>query len=129
MQRWLPLIGRLLLAALFLWSGFGKVMAFQSTVGYIASKGLPVPQVLAAAAAALELLAGIALAIGFRTRFAALALVVYTLIAGVLFHNFWVLPAAQQFPQMVQFMKNLSIAGGLLYACAFGPGALAVDRG
>jgi putative oxidoreductase len=121
--------GRILLASLFLIAGFGKVTGFAGTVGYIASKGLPAPAVLAALTAALELGAGLALAIGFQARWAALALAVFTLIASFVFHNFWDAPADQQMVQTLMFLKNVSIAGGLLTVVAFGAGAWSLDGG
>ncbi|HEU4622274.1 MAG TPA: DoxX family protein [Burkholderiaceae bacterium] len=129
MQRWLPTLGRLMIAAIFLWSGYGKVMSFTGSVAYIASKGLPLPQVLAAGAIAVELLGGAALVLGWRTRFAAVALFIFTLAAALLFHNFWMLGNEQHRVQLIQFLKNLAMCGGLLYVMAFGAGALAVDRG
>src|SRR5436190_14867140 len=83
------LVGRLLLAAIFITSGFGKITGFEGTVGYIASKGLPLPQLGAIIAIVVELGGGILLAIGYKARWAALALAVFTLAAGILFHNYW----------------------------------------
>jgi putative oxidoreductase len=120
---------RILLASLVLISCFGKVTALAGTVVYIASKGPPAPAVLAALTAALELGAGLALAIGFQARWAALALAVFTLIASFVFHNFWDAPADQQMVQTLMFLKNVSIAGGLLTVVAFGAGAWSLDGG
>jgi putative oxidoreductase len=121
-------VGRVLLAVIFLLSGFGKVTGFQGTVGYIASKGLPLPQVGAAIAIVAELGGGVLLAIGYKARWAALALAIFTVAAGILFHNFWAADAAQAMNQQIHFMKNLSIAGGMLMVFAFGPGRYSVDK-
>ena len=90
----LALIGRILLAWLFIPAGWSKLGAgFAGTVGDIASKGLPMPEVLAVAALVVEIGAGIALLIGFQTRWAALLLALFTLGAAVFFHNYWGVPA------------------------------------
>lgn len=128
MERWLPTLGRWSIAAIFLWSGYGKIVGFHGTVTYIASKGLPVAQLLAGAALTVELLGGAALVLGWRARFASVALFVFTLAAALLFHNFWALGGEAHRIQQIQFMKNLAICGGLLYVVAFGSGAMSVDR-
>jgi putative oxidoreductase len=123
-----PLVfARILLALMFVLSGFGKLTGLEGTAGYIASKGLPVPMLLAAAAGVLELVAGVLLIIGWQARWAALALAVFTLVASVLFHNYWAMPADQQRMQQLMFMKNLAVTGGLLFVFAFGAGALSLD--
>ena len=123
-----PLAGRILLAAIFLMSGFGKITGFEGTVGYIASKGLPLPQVAAAVSAVVELAGGILLVLGWQARFAAAALLVFTIPATLIFHNFWCVDAAQVQNQTIHFMKNLCIMGGMLYVMAFGAGPLSVDN-
>ena len=124
----LALVGRILLAAMFLLAGFDKIGGFAGTAGYIASKGLPVPQVLAAATIALEVIGGLLLIIGWKARWVALAFAAFTLVASFVFHNYWMLPPAQQMAQQLFFMKNMSIVGGMLMVVAFGPGAWSVDR-
>lgn len=120
-------VARVLLAAIFVISGFGKFANIAGTAGYIASAGLPLPQLLAVAAAATEVIGGALLVIGWQARWAALALAGFTLVASVLFHNFWVMPAEQQFMQQLMFMKNLAITGGLLFVFGAGPGRLSFD--
>ena len=127
-ERFFPLLGRIFLALIFVWSGFGKVGGFEGTVGYIGSKGLPAAQLLAVAAIIIELGGGIALILGWLARWAAAALAVFTLLAAFLFHNYWAVPAEQVMMQQIQFMKNLAITGGLLMVLAFGPGAWALSR-
>ena len=122
------LLGRILLALIFITSGFGKVTGFEGTVGYIASKGLPLPQVAAIISIVAELGGGLLLAVGFKARWAALALAIFTLAAGLLFHDFWNADAASKMAQSINFWKNVSISGGMLMAFAFGPGAYSVDR-
>src|SRR6185503_2521518 len=102
------LLGRILLALIFITSGFGKITGFEGTVGYIASKGLPLPQVGAIIAILVELGGGLMLAIGFKARWAALAIAIFTLAAGILFHNFWAVEAAQRMAQEINFWKNVA---------------------
>ena len=131
MKTYAPVVvlARLLLALMFVMAGFSKFGDLGGTAGYIASKGLPLSQVLAFMTAALELIGGIALVIGFQARWAALtlALALFTLLVTVLFHNFWAMPADQQFVQQLMFMKNLSIVGGLLMVFSLGAGPLSLD--
>ena len=121
------LVGRILLASLFLIAGFGKLTGFAGTVGYIASKGLPVPAVLAVLTMVVELGAGAALLLGYQARWAALLLAGFTLLASFIFHNFWDAAADQQMVQNLMFLKNISITGGLLMVVAFGAGAWSLD--
>jgi putative oxidoreductase len=120
-------IARILLALMFVLAGFGKLTGLEGTAGYIASKGLPAPMLLAVATGVLELVAGVLLIIGWQARWAALALAGFTVVASVLFHNYWAMPAEQQRMQQLMFMKNLAVTGGLLFVFAFGAGALSLD--
>lgn len=120
-------IARVLLALMFLLAGISKFGDLQGTAGYIASGGLPMPQVLAFATAALEVVAALMLIVGWQARWAALALAVFTLLASLFFHKFWALPADQQDMQQLMFMKNSAVIGGLLMVFAFGAGSLSLD--
>ncbi|HRE14804.1 MAG TPA: DoxX family protein [Usitatibacteraceae bacterium] len=128
-QNALSLTGRLLLAALFIPAGLGKITGFEGTVGYIASAGLPLPALGAAVAIAVEIGGGAALLAGFGTRLAALALALFTLVASFFFHNYWGMPADQQFVQQLLFFKNVAVTGGLLVLAAGGAGAWSVEGG
>jgi putative oxidoreductase len=123
----LVVVGRVLLALIFVTSGYGKLAGLEGTAGYIASVGLPWPTALAVAAGLFELLAGLALVVGFKARWAAFALGAFTLLASLLFHAYWAAPEDQQFVQQLMFMKNLAIAGGLFIVAAFGAGRLGFD--
>ena len=123
----LVLVGRVLLALIFVTSGYAKLAGIEGTAGYIASVGLPWPTALAAAAGVFELGAGLALVVGFKTRWAAFALGAFTILASLLFHAYWAAPADQEFVQQLMFMKNLAIAGGLFIVAAFGAGRLGLD--
>ena len=118
----LPLAGRLLLAAIFLISAFGKLSAPGATQGYIASVGLPAPLLSYLAAVAIELGGGLMLVLGYRTRLAALALAAFSVVSAVVFHH-----ALGDQNQMFHFLKDFAMAGGLLQVVAFGPGAFSLD--
>lgn len=123
------LMGRLLLAYVFLPAGWSKLVGFAGTVGYITSKGVPLPEVAAALAVAIELGLGLALLVGFQTRWAAFGLAIFVAVITPIFHNYWAMPEAQQMMQKLLFNKNLGIIGGLLAFTAFGAGRLSVDAG
>lgn len=122
------LVGRILLAAIFVISGFNKIGGFEGTAGYIASKGLPMPQVLTALTIALELGGGILLIIGYKARWVALAFFLWLIPTTFIFHKFWGIDAAQVQNQMINFLKNVSIMGGMLLLFAFGPGTYSLDK-
>ena len=128
LQQFGPLFGRILIALIFVLSGAGKISGFEGTVGYIASKGLPYPALAAIAAIVVELGGGIALILGWKARWAAAAMLLFTVSAAVIFHNFWGVPADQAQNQMIHFMKNISMAGGLLMVIVNGSGAFSLDR-
>jgi putative oxidoreductase len=121
------LLGRALIALLFVPAGWAKIAGFAGITGYIASKGVPLPQVAAAIAIAAELGLGLAILFGWRTRLAALGLAVFTAVITPIFHAYWTFPEAQQMVQQQAFFKNLAIVGGLLVLAAFGAGRLALD--
>ena len=121
------LAARLLMALLFLPAGINKILGFAGTVGYIASTGLPLPEVGAVLAIVVEVGGALALIAGFQTRWAALFMALFTLAAGVIFHQFWAVPAEKVMVEQIMFFKNVAIAGGLFMLTAFGPGAWSVD--
>ena len=122
------LIGRALIALLFIPAGLSKIGGFAGTVGYIASKGMPLPEVGAAIAILVEVGVAIAFLLGYKTRIAAIVLAVFTVASGIIFHNFWAVPDAMKMAQQINFFKNLAIAGGLLAFWSFGPGRLSIDK-
>jgi putative oxidoreductase len=127
LQNPLSLVGRLLLALLFLPAGWGKLTAFAGSVAYTASGGVPMPEVATAIALAVEILGALALIFGFGTRWAALALALFTLVASFFFHKYWAVPAEQVMIQQLMFFKNMAVVGGLLTVAAWGAGAWSVD--
>ena len=121
------LIGRVLIALLFVPAGWGKIAGFAGTVGFISSKGVPLPEVCAALAIAAELGLGLLLLVGWQARWAALGLAVFTFVISFIFHNFWAVPDAQVMAQRLNFFKNMAITGGLLAFAAFGAGGWSLD--
>ena len=120
------LVARILLAILFITSGFGKIEGFDGLTGYIASKGMPVPALMAAGAIAVELGGGLLMLVGYRARWAALAIFLFLIPTTLIFHNFWSVPADMAGNEQIAFLKNMSIMGGMLMVWAFGPGRLAL---
>ena len=127
LQTPLSLIGRVLIALLFIPAGFSKIGGFAGTVGYIASKGVPLPEVAAAIAIAVELGLGLLLLVGLQTRWAALGIALFTVVITFIFHNFWAMPAEMVMMQQQAFFKNIAVVGGLLTIAAWGAGPLSVD--
>ena len=120
--RYLPFAGRLLIGLPFAMSGLGKLAAYSKTTAMIAAAGLPVPPLAYAVAVALELGGGVLLVAGYQVRPIAAALAVFCIAAGVSFHSNF---ADQN--QMIHFLKNVMMAGGLLQIAAFGAGAISLD--
>lgn len=120
LQNYLPLIGRILLAIIFLMSGISKLTGIEGNVGYMEAFG--VPGMLIWPTIVVEIVGALMLIVGFKVRWAAAALAAFTLVSGLIFHTDF---ADQN--QMINFMKNLAMTGGLLYVIAFGSGALALD--
>jgi putative oxidoreductase len=121
--RYLPFAGRLLIGLPFAMSGLGKLAAYGPTTEMIGAVGLPVPPLAFAVAVAVELGGGLLLIAGFRVRLIAIALALFSLATAVSFHSNF---ADQN--QMIHFLKNIMIAGGLLQIAAFGAGAISIDN-
>ncbi len=126
-QAFPALIARVLLALMFLGAAIDKFTGLEGTAGFIASAGLPLPKLLAIGAGLVELLGALMLIVGWQARWAGLALAGFTLVASLIFHNYWAVPKAEQMVPMLLFMKNMAIIGGLLMVYAFGPGRLSLD--
>lgn len=118
-----PAIGRTFIAAIFLISGIGKLMAPGATMAYIGSLGLPAPALGLLGALVLELAGAVLLVVGYRTRLVALLLAAYAVVTALIFHH-----ALADQNQMFHFLKNLAMAGGLLQVVAFGAGAFSLDN-
>jgi len=122
------LVGRILLALLFVYFGYMKLMNIGGTVNYFTKWEFPMPQVAAWLAVIFELVGGIMIIVGWKTRWAAWALALYVVIAAAVAHRFWTYEAAQVFNQTSHFFKNISIIGGLLLLAGVGPGRYSVDK-
>jgi putative oxidoreductase len=122
------LVGRSLLALIFIVSGFGKITGFAGTAAYMASKGLPFAEVLLVGAIAVEFLGGVLLVAGYKARWAAAAIFLFIIPTTIVFHNPMGLSGQEAQTQMINVMKNLAIMGGMLMLMAFGPGAWSADR-
>jgi len=122
------LVGRILLAFLFLKSGWGKIGGFEQTAAMMASKGIPMAQAALVITILVELGAGIMLVVGYKARWAALAIAAWLVPVTIMFHAFWAVPADQVMNQQNNFFKNVAIFGGMLMVFAFGPGGYSVDK-
>lgn len=123
-----PVVGRILIAPLFLVSGFHKITGFSAVTGTMAKAGMPFPEVLLVGAIVLELGGGLMLLLGWHARWGALLLALFTVVATLMFHRFWALEAAQYRGQLNHFMKNLAILGGLCYVMAAGSGPFSLRK-
>jgi putative oxidoreductase len=124
------LIGRVLLAFLFVYAGFGKIGGFGHTEAEIAGKDVPLPVIATTIAIVIECVGGLMVAFGWKARWAALVVAAFTLVASILFHNFWAMTdPAQIGVNKLMFLKNVAVIGGLLMVFALGPGRLSLDRG
>ncbi|MEG2046416.1 MAG: DoxX family protein [Comamonas sp.] len=126
-QNVFALVGRVLMSFLFIPAGISKIGGFAGAVGYASSVGMPLPEVGVGIGLLIELVGGIALLLGWNTRWAALVLAFFTLVASFFFHAYWGLPADQAGMQQLLFNKNVAVVGGLLAFAAFGAGAFSVD--
>jgi putative oxidoreductase len=118
-----PLVARILMSLIFIMAGFSKLTAAAATAGYFEALGIPMPGVSVYLVGLFELVAGLAVLVGFKARIAALLLALFCLASGYMAHF---QPADQA--QMTSFMKNLAMAGGYLYLWLNGPGAFSIDK-
>ena len=123
LTRYLPFVGRLMIGLPFAMSGLSKLGAYSATTGMIGAVGLPFPPLAFAVAVAIELGGGLLLIAGYRVRFVAAALALFSLATAMSFHSNF---ADQN--EMIHFLKNVMMAGGLLQIAAFGAGAVSLDN-
>lgn len=126
-QNVLPLMGRVFLSLIFISSGFGKIFSWDQTAGYMASKGMPMISLFLLGAILFEVAGGLSVLLGYRAKLGAVLLIVFTIPASFIFHNFWTLEGMEQQMQMIMFMKNIAIIGGLFGITANGAGPLSLD--
>jgi putative oxidoreductase len=127
LQNFAALVGRILLALIFIISGFGKITGYAGTAGYMASKGMPMVDVLLPLTILVELAGGLLIVIGWNARWAAAAIFLYVIPVTLVFHNPAGLAGAEAQQQMINLLKNVSIMGGMLGLFAFGPGGFSLD--
>jgi putative oxidoreductase len=126
-------IGRIALVAAFIWSGFGKLIDLQGAAAAIGGKALPIPLggigliVAALVAGLVELVGGLMVVVGYRARLVALVLIVFTVAATALYHDFWAMTGPSRSLNLIMALKNLSMCGGLLFLAAVGPGRFSLD--
>ena len=121
------LVGRILLALIFIISGFGKITDYAGTAGYMASKGMPMVDVLLPLTILIELGGGLLIAIGWNARWAAAVTFLFLIPVTLVFHNPAGLAPDEAQQQMIHLLKNVSIMGGMLGLFAFGPGGFSLD--
>ena len=126
-QNALNLIGRILIALLFIPAGLSKLTGFEGTVGYFTSLGMITPALGVVVAIIVELLGGIALLVGYQTRVVAIVVAVFTFAATLIGHAYWAVPAEQAFIVKLMFFKNMAVIGGLLVLASAGAGKLSID--
>jgi putative oxidoreductase len=128
LRQYGPLAGRILITAIFLKSGYEKIVGFAAVSGMMAKMGMPMPDLLLAGAIVCEIGGGLMVLFGWNACWGALLLVLFTIPATLLFHNFWAVDAAQYQDQLNHFMKNLAILGALAYVMAMGPGQYSLRK-
>ncbi|HHA1292622.1 DoxX family protein [Enterobacter ludwigii] len=124
----LLLIGRIALIVLFIIFGYPKLTGFSGTVQYMTSLGTPMPMLAAIIAVVMEVPAAILIVLGFFTRPVAVLFVFYTLGTAIIGHHYWDMTGDAVMPNMINFYKNISIAGAFILLAIVGPGALSLDR-
>ena len=123
-----PLVGRILIAVIFLLSGIGKIGNFAGTAGYMASQGVPMTELLLVITIIIEVGSAAMLILGWKARLAAAVLFLWMIPVTLTFHNFWAAPADQHMIQQIMFLKNLAMMGGMLFIMAFGSGPYSIER-
>lgn len=127
-RRYGPLVGRILMAYIFVVSGWGKIGNFAATAAAMAGKGIPLAEAALVLTIIIELGGGLMLIAGWKARWAAAAIFLWLIPVTLIFHPYWAVEAAQVRAQTIQFNKNLAIMGGMLYLMAFGAGPLSLDN-
>lgn len=125
--KFLPALGRILLALIFVLAGFGKFSTTDATAAQMASHGIPYSNILVWGAVLLEFVGGLMLLTGLLARWVALVFAFYLVALAVMFHAYWAMPAAQMREQHAAFFEHIAMIGGMLYVVAFGAGPLSFD--
>lgn len=123
-----PLIGRILLSVIFVMSGVHKITAWSDTADRMSSEGMVMVPMWLAAAMLVEICGGLSILLGWWSRVGAIALIIFLIPTTVIFHDFWTYEGQQQQMQMINFMKNLAILGGLFLLVGYGAGPWSIDE-
>lgn len=123
-----PLMGRVLLALIFVIAGFGKLTGFEGTAAYMAQHGLPFVHLLLVLTIIIEIGGGLMIMLGLYARWAALVVFLFVIPVTLVFHAFWAVDPAQKQLMMIMFLKNLCIEGGLIYIMTYGSGPLSLTK-
>jgi putative oxidoreductase len=123
-----PLVGRILMAVIFVWSGTGKIGNFSGTAAYMAHQGVPLTELALVITIVVELGGAAMLILGWKARIAAGVMFLWMIPVTLMFHNFWAVPADQQMIMKIMFLKNLAMMGGFLYIMTFGSGPYSLER-
>ncbi len=127
LQNYSALAGRIFIALIFIISGTGKVGSFDSTAAYMSAHGMPMSSLFLSGAIIFELMGGLSLLFGYKTHYGVMMLALFLIPATLIFHPFWSVPPEAYRLQMIMFLKNIAILGGLLTVLAHGPGKFSVD--
>lgn len=128
LEKYGPLLGRLLIAQIFLIAGFGKLGHFAQTAGHMSSMGLPMANILLTLTIVIEIGGGLMILFGFYTRYAAVVFFLWLIPVTLTFHAFWHADAASLQNQMNNFMKNIAIMGAMIYLAVHGSGPFSLRR-
>ena len=126
-KSYAPLLGRVLLAFIFLQSGFDKVLNYSKTLNLMGARGMPEPQLLLPLGIVALFIGSIMILVGWKARWGALLLIVFMVPATLYFHGYWSYPQPLQLNQFHHFVKNIALIGALLMLLGMGSGALSVD--
>lgn len=128
-KTYAPLLGRVLLAFIFLQSGFDKALNYAKTLALMGARGIPEPQILLPLSIAVLFIGAVMILVGWKANWGALALIAFMIPATLYFHSYWTYPEALQLNQFHHFVKNLAITGALCLLLGMGSGPLSLDGG
>lgn len=128
LTRWFPLLGRILIGHIFLLSGLNKIFHYSQTAAYMASKNVPMIEVLLVLSIIIEIGGALMIIFGWRAKLAASIFFLWLIPVTLMMHNFWMVPAPEKMGQLINFQKNLVIMGTMLYILAFGPGPYSLRK-
>jgi putative oxidoreductase len=123
-----PLLGRIMIALVFLLSGIMKAVNFTLTADQMAAKGIPAVETLLMLSIVIEIVASLMIISGFKARWGALTLLLWMIPVNILYHNFWAMEGSEQFLHRIMFLKNISLMGAMVYIISYGPGTKSIKE-